>query len=105
MKVKLWHKSINNDRQTFVCHESAQKTLNNYWIVVCLINPGGVDKCDASKDAAKFKVKSEKLTDKVELLPLDTNMQLLPDSLFQLLPLVAKHYHLLHLLTLNSGMR
>ncbi|MGC3947100.1 MAG: DUF2911 domain-containing protein [Chryseolinea sp.] len=29
---------------------------------------GGVDKYDASKDAAKFKVKSEKLTEKVETL-------------------------------------
>lgn len=29
---------------------------------------GGVDKYDASKDAAKFKVKSEKLTEKVEVL-------------------------------------
>src|SRR6186713_2195313 len=29
---------------------------------------GGVDKYDASKDAAKFKVKPEKLTEKVEVL-------------------------------------
>ena len=36
-------------------------------------------------------------------LLLNTNMQLLQDSLFQWLPVVAKHFHIFHVLTSNSG--